>query len=240
MMKRMNPFKLRRFIGSAVAVLALLLVPGMSHAAKKAKAKPTPTPKPVAKVLVKTEPTPSPAPGAASAPKVETVAKAPEPRPAKSSFKVMGTLEYPVAVGTMAQNFSSNFGFSGDLYVPPLIAPWVSNYVNVSYSSFSLRSDTSSSFRLIPFVVGLGLPGKVTNEITTDFGLGIGGAIGYISAPGATSYRSYGYFMAQVRGGVEYDLGSGFSAYVRAPINFLISSNRMTYIAYAVGAAFKF
>jgi hypothetical protein len=238
----MNPFKLRRFIGSAVAVLALLLVPGMSHAAKKAKAKPTPTPKPVAKVLVKTEPTPtpSPTPVMAPAPKVEAIATAPEPRTAKSSYKLTGTLEYPVAVGTMAQNFSSNFGFSGDLYVPSLIAPWVSNYVSVSYTSFSLRSDTSSSFRLIPFVVGLGLPGKVTNEITTDFGLGIGGAIGYINAPGATSYRSYGYFMAQVRGGVEYDFGSGFSAYVRVPINFLISSNRMTYIAYAVGAAFRF
>ena len=149
-------------------------------------------------------------------------------------------VEYPVAVGTSAQNFNSNIGFSGQLEVDGLLAPWMKNYVSISYASFSLRSDPLSSFRLIPVVVGIGLPGKVTEELTTEMDFGLGGAFGYINAPGAVSYRAYGYFMAQVKGGIEYDFGGGFSAFARIPVNFILGANRMTYLAYSGGLGFKF
>ncbi len=162
------------------------------------------------------------------------------PKISNAAVKMNLALEYPVAVGTTAQNFNSNLGLSGDIYVDPLIAPWVSNYLTVGYSSLSLRSDTTSSFRLVPVLVGLGLPGKVTDGLTTEMGFGLGAGIGYINSPGATSYRAYGYFMMQARGSVEYEIGSGFSAFARIPVNFIIGTNKMTYLAYSGGVGFKF
>ncbi|MBU6153201.1 MAG: hypothetical protein KGP28_02760 [Bdellovibrionales bacterium] len=153
---------------------------------------------------------------------------------------IKAAVEYPVAVGTSAQNFNSNLGFSAELDLDGWLAPWMRNYLSVGYASFSLRSDPLSSFRLIPVMVGIGLPGKVTDDLWTVMDLGLGGAFGYINAPGAVSYRAYGYFMMQVRGGIEYDFGSGFSAFARIPVNFILGVNRMTYLAYSGGLGFKF
>ena len=149
-------------------------------------------------------------------------------------------VEYPVAVGTSAQNFNSNIGFSAQLETDGLFAPWLKGYGSIGYASFSLRSDSLSSFRLIPIIVGVGLPGKVTDDLTTEMDFGLGGAFGYINAPGAVAYRAYGYFMVQVKGGVEYDFGSGFSVFARIPVNFILGANRMTYLAYTGGIGFKF
>jgi hypothetical protein len=93
---------------------------------------------------------------------------------------------------------------------------------------------------LVPVTVGIGLPGKVTEELTTEMDFGLGGAFGYINAPGAVSYRAYGYFIAQVKGGIEYDFGSGFSVFARIPVNFILGANRMTFLAYSGGLGFKF
>jgi hypothetical protein len=158
----------------------------------------------------------------------------------EAAVGLKAAVEYPVAVGTSAQNFNSNLGFSAELDFDGWIAPWMRNYLSVGYSSFTLRSDTLSSFRLIPLIAGIGLPGKVTEDLFTVMDFGLGGAFGYINAPGAVSYRAYGYFMLQVRGGVEYDFGSGFSAFARIPVNFIIGANKMTYLAYSGGLGFKF
>jgi len=158
----------------------------------------------------------------------------------QAATSLNAAVEYPVAVGTSAQNFNSNLGFSAQLGMDGLLAPWMKNYLSVSYASFTLRSDSLSSFRLIPIIAGVGLPGKVTDELTTEMDFGLGGAFGYINAPGAISYRAYGYFMVQVKGGVEYDFGSGFSAFARIPVNFIIGTNKMTYLAYSGGIGFKF
>jgi hypothetical protein len=158
----------------------------------------------------------------------------------RAATGLRAAIEYPVAVGTTAQNFNSNLGFSAQLDVEGMFAPWMNTYFSVSYASFSLRSDPLSSFRLIPLIAGIGLPGKVTDGLTSEMDFGLGGAFGYINAPGAVSYRAYGYFMLQVRGGVEYDFGSGFSAFARIPVNFIIGANKMTYLAYTGGIGFKF
>lgn len=159
---------------------------------------------------------------------------------ARASTGLKAAVEFPVAVGTSAQNFNSNLGFSTELEFDGWLAPWMRNYFSVSYASFSLRSDSLSSFRLIPVMFGIGLPGKVTEDLTSVMDFGLGGAFGYINAPGAISYRAYGYFMLQVRGGLEYDFGGGFSAFARIPVNFILGVNRMTYLAYSGGLGFKF
>jgi hypothetical protein len=116
----------------------------------------------------------------------------------------------------------------------------MSNYLSVGYASFTLQSDTASSFRVIPFIAGVGLPGKITDGLTTEIGVGMGGAISYLNAPGATSYRAFGYFMAQLRATVEYEIASGFSVFFRLPVNFVVGRTSMTYLAYSAGAAIYF
>jgi len=72
------------------------------------------------------------------------------------------TLDYPVAAGAVAQNFTSNIGFSSTIHLNPQIESWISNYISIGYASFSLSSDSNSSFRVIPVLAGVGLPGKIT------------------------------------------------------------------------------
>jgi hypothetical protein len=158
----------------------------------------------------------------------------------EAAVGMKAAVEYPVAVGTSAQNFNSNLGFSAQMEMDGVFAPWLKAYGSIGYASFSLRSDSLSSFRLIPVIAGIGLPGKVTEDLTTEMDFGLGGAFGYINAPGAISYRAYGYFMMQVKGGVEYDFGGGFSAFARIPVNFILGANKMTYLAYSAGIGFKF
>jgi hypothetical protein len=158
----------------------------------------------------------------------------------RAAAKLDAAVEYPVAAGSIAQNFTSNVGLSGTLHLDPLVTPWLSNYLSVGYASFTLQSDSNSSFRVIPIIAGVGLPGKITDGLTTEIGAGVGGAISYLNAPGATSYRAYGYFMAQLRATVEYEIASGFSVFFRLPVNFVVGKTSLTYLAYTAGVAIHF
>ncbi len=159
---------------------------------------------------------------------------------ASAAPKIDAALEYPVAVGSIAQNFRSNFGFGSTLTLDPVLADELTNYLSVSYASFTLESDPASSFRLVPLIAGIGLPGKIADGLTTEIGIGIGAAISYVNAPGATSYRSYGYFAGQFRAKVEYEIASGISIFFRMPVTYIVGRTSMSYLAYTVGAGFQF
>ncbi|NDG85265.1 MAG: hypothetical protein EBX52_09560, partial [Proteobacteria bacterium] len=179
--------------------------------------------------------------GLARAEEKATAQAAPSPEKNESNLARGDiTIDYPVAAGAVAQNFTSNVGFSSTVHLSPLIEPWLSNYLSVGYASFSLSSDSNSSFRVIPVLAGVGLPGKISEDLSTELGAGVGGAIAYLNAPGSTSYRAYGYFLGQLRATVEYKIASGFSVLFRVPVNFVVGKTSMTYLAYTVGAAIHF
>ncbi len=162
------------------------------------------------------------------------------PSATRATPKLDADLEYPIAVGSIAQNFASNLGVGSTLTLDPVLADELTNYLSVSYASFTLESDHLSSFRLIPLIAGIGLPGKVADGLTTEIGIGIGAAISFVNAPGATSYRSYGYFAGQFRAKVEYEIASGVSIFFRVPVTYIVGRTSMSYLAYTVGAGFQF
>jgi hypothetical protein len=154
--------------------------------------------------------------------------------------KIEAGLGYPLVAGMAGQSFNSNLGASGTLVLAPMIEPWISNWISVEYYSLTWRTDTAASFRVIPFLAGVSFPGKVTEGVTSEFGVGLGGAVGYLNAPGFTSFRTFGYFAAQFRGGMEVDLGSGFSVFARIPVTIIVGARPMTYLSFVSGAGFQF
>ncbi len=157
------------------------------------------------------------------------------------AVKIEAGLDYPVMVGFGGQNFTSNTGFNASIYLDPIINPNIQNFLSVGYDSFTIRADQSSSFKVIPILVGLEATGKVFDDFKTTFGIGAGGSISYLSVPNAASYKAYGYFTAQVKPGFEWDIASsGVSAVVRTPINFIMGTKQMSYVSYDFGLQYAF
>ncbi len=152
------------------------------------------------------------------------------------ALMVEGSIDYPVGVGAAAQNFNPNLGFTGKVYLNPLFDPAIRNYVSVAYQNLSLKTEANSSFRIFPILAGLEFQGKVTDKIHTTLGGGIGFATAYLNSRSATLFRTYGYFSAQLHGGIEYDLGSGFSTFFRLPVTYMVSSATISYLTYTFGA----
>jgi hypothetical protein len=157
-----------------------------------------------------------------------------------SATKIEAGLAYPLVAGMAGQSFNSNLGLTGAITFAPMIEPWISNWVSVDYYSLTWRSDTAASFRILPILAGVSLPGKVTEGVTSEFGLGLGGAIGYLNSPGVTAYRTFGYFAAQFRGGMEVDLGSGISTFARIPVTVIVGAKPMTFLSFILGAGYQF
>ena len=155
--------------------------------------------------------------------------------------KVEAGLEYPVMIGLGGQNFTSNTGFNAAFYLDPILNPSIQNYISIGYDSFTIRADQTSSFKVVPVLIGLEATGKVFEDLKTTFGLGAGASFAYLSVPNAASYKAYGYFTAQVKPGIEYDIASSsLSVVLRTPINFLMGSKQMSFIAYNLGIQFQF
>ncbi len=160
--------------------------------------------------------------------------------PRANAMKAEAGLDYPIGVGASAQNFNSNLGFSGAFYVDPILNPAVNNFVSFGYQSLTLRSDTTTAFRVFPIMAGFELPGKVFSDFSTTIAASVGAAFAYLNSQSATAYRAYAYFAAQVRGGVEYKVGDGFSVYARIPVTYLIASSKMSYLTYSFGVNYQF
>ena len=151
-----------------------------------------------------------------------------------------GALHYPVAIGSLGQSFNPNLGFNGALYLDPILDESVNNFISVSYSSFTVRADGRSSYRVIPVLFGLELPGKVTNNLKTVFAGALGGSVAYMNVTNPQGIINVNaYFTAQLSGGFDYDLGSNLSFYARTPITFVLSSNALSYVSYSLGLGIK-
>lgn len=147
-----------------------------------------------------------------------------------------GSVDYPVGVGAAAQNFNPNLGFTGKLYLNPVFDPSIRNYVSLAYQNLSLKTEANSSFRIFPVIAGLEFQGKVSEKVRTTLGGGIGFATAYLNSRSATLFRTYGYFSAQLHGGIEYDVGGGFSTFFRLPVTYMVSSATISYLTYTFGA----
>ena len=154
--------------------------------------------------------------------------------------KLQAALSYPMVAGTMGQNFNSRLGFNGALYFDPILSPVIHNFVSVGYSAFIVRADQKTFFRLIPILVGLEASGKVSEDVRTTFALAVGATVGYLDVPNANSYRSWGYFTAQFRPGIEWDVTSGFSVFIKTPVSVLASTKSLSMVACELGAQYQF
>ena len=157
------------------------------------------------------------------------------------AMKVGASADYPVAVGNMGENFTSNLGFSVAFYPDPLLDPKIDNFISASYDSLTVRADGTSSFRVIPVIVGIELPGRVFDDLKTTFAVGIGAAFTYLYTPSDTSNTKLNtYFAAQVKPGLAWDVTKEIAVTGQIPINILVTSHSLTYLAYTLGVQYNF
>ncbi len=161
------------------------------------------------------------------------------PNTARAFESVGGNLQWPLAMGQAGQNFTSNLGLTADLYFDRFLDPAVANFISIGYESFTLNADGKSSFRILPVMAGIELPGKVWENFYTTFGIAAGMAVTFISGTNTSTYSYNEYFMAQLRPGFQWDLGGGFSLVGRVPVNFMIGKSELTYGIFEAGLKFK-
>ena len=160
--------------------------------------------------------------------------------PSARAFEaVEGNLQWPLAMGQAGQNFSSNLGVDASLYFDRILDPAIANFVNVGYESFTLNADKRTSFRVIPILAGVELPGKVWDNFYTTFGVAAGVAVAFVSGTNTTTYSYNEYFLAQIKPGFQWDMGGGFSLVGRVPVNFLVGKSELTYGIFEAGIKFK-
>ena len=152
---------------------------------------------------------------------------------------IEGGLDYPVAIGSLGQSLNPNPGFTGSLYFNPILSDSINNFLSMSYASFTVKADGKTSYRVIPILVGLELPGKVSDSVRTTFSAAVGGSLAYLNVINSASTNMNAYLTAQVKGGVDIDLSSNISFYARTPITFVISSNSLSFVSYSLGLGFK-
>lgn len=146
-------------------------------------------------------------------------------------------LRLPIGVGDAGGSLKPRFGGDVQLYLQPLISNEFRNYVSIGWDLFQLKSDQDSKLHVIPFAVGVEFahaPGRTFNP---KFGAAIGGAYAWLGVPNSQTINGRGYFLAQVKPGLDISL-DGFTVVLQTPISYLIGTNKMTYLAYSVGARF--
>jgi hypothetical protein len=156
------------------------------------------------------------------------------------AMKLAVSADYPVAAGTSGQGFSSNAGASLSLYLDPLLDPKINNFISAGYRSFTIRADGESAYRIIPVLVGLELPGKVSEEVKVNFAAAVGGSVTYVSVPNSSTTQTTTYFTAQIKPGIEWDVAQDFAIRADVPITYLIASKSFSFLAYALGIQYDF
>lgn len=144
----------------------------------------------------------------------------------------------PVAVGVAGQGLTSKFGFSGQLYLAPMLDDSLKNYLTVGYDSFRLRADSVATLHIIPFGLGFEfqpVPGKTFQP---NLGVAFGGAYAMIAVPESFTFNGRAYFWTQVRPGLDINLDD-FALVINTPINWVIGTTNMSYINYSFGARFS-
>ena len=159
--------------------------------------------------------------------------------PEASAVRLEAGLDYPTVLGSMSQNFSSNLGGATSFYLEPLFDPRINNFISIQYASFTVLADQKTSYRVIPVLAAIELPGRVFSDLQTTVAFGVGGAFAYLNIANAASMRGYGFFAAQIKPGVLWDVSPDFSLYARTPVTFLVGSKSLNYLAYSVGAQIK-
>ena len=149
-------------------------------------------------------------------------------------------VDYPVAMGTIAQNYSSTVGGDVAIYFDRILDAEVPNYISVGYHSFGILADGKSTFRVIPVLLGVDFVGKAFKDFSTIFGVAVGGAFGYLSVTNATSFNMNGYFAAGIKTGFDWWVGDSIAITGRAPVDFIIGKKLLTYVPFAVGLKLKF
>ena len=148
--------------------------------------------------------------------------------------------DYPVATGVQAQNFSSTLGASIDFYLDPILDPKIDNFLSLGYRSLTIRADGESSYRMLPILIGLELPGRVSDEVKITFAGAVGGTVTYINVPNAQSMKYTGYFTAQLKPGIEWDASKDFAFRAELPITYLIASKPFSFLTYSFGLQYTF
>ena len=92
---------------------------------------------------------------------------------------------------------------------------------------------------MIPVLAAIEFPGRVFSDLQTTVALGVGGAFAYLNIANAASMRGYGFFAAQIKPGLLWEVSPDFSLYARTPLTFLVGSKSLNYLAYSVGAQIK-
>ena len=153
---------------------------------------------------------------------------------------IEANVDYPMVMGTIAQNYSSSLGGDATIYFPRFLDPDVPNYISVGYHSFGILADGRSTFRLIPVMVGIDFVGKVFKDFNSVFGLAMGGAFGYMSLTNSTVFNMSGYFAAGVKTGFEWWISDSLAITGHAPITFVIGKKLLTYAPFNMGIKFRF
>ncbi len=155
--------------------------------------------------------------------------------------KLEAGLDFPSVVGSMAQNFRSNLGASIAFYPEPMFDPQINNFLSVGYASFTVLADQTTSYRIFPVLAGIELPGRVFSDLQSTFSIAAGGAFAYLNVVSAPSnaIRVTGFFAAQLKPGLLWEVSPDVGIYTRLPVTFLLGSRSLTYLAYSIGAQIK-
>ncbi len=150
------------------------------------------------------------------------------------------SFDIPSVTGTFAQSFNSGLGGSAVFYFPQLLDPSLHNFISVGFQTFAVKTDTSISFRVVPVLLGLEVRGRVYSDLKSTLALAAGGSFGFLNIPNATNLKVGGYFTAQVKPGLEWDMSNDFALVGRMPLTFIMASTYMSYIAGELGVRMRF
>lgn len=151
--------------------------------------------------------------------------------------------QWPVVFGKTGQNFNSQIGFNGKIYLGRFLDPRIDHFLHVGFQMLQPVTLTDASFNLVPIVAGLALRGNTgIDGLTTSFGVGFGGSLGWLRIPNAAanSFRVSGYFTALVEPGLELAIAEGFSVVSRMPVTFIIGQRQVGFIAFTGGLRYDF
>lgn len=176
---------------------------------------------------------------------VESGSQSPSYSPAAESAGVSSehtmqigvNVQLPIGIGDGGGGLKSKFGANAQVYFSPLVSDDFNNYVSVGWDLFGLKSDADTKLNIIPVAFGLEFKPDSGKMFQPKFGIAAGGAYAWISVPNAQTVTGRGYFLAQVKPGLDVNM-DGWTIVAQMPVSFLIGSSRMSYIAYSLGARF--
>jgi hypothetical protein len=151
--------------------------------------------------------------------------------------------QWPAVFGKSGQNFNSQIGFNGKIYLGRFFDERLDHFIHVGFQMLQPVTQTDATFNLVPILAGLALRGNTGIEgLTTSFGIGVGGALGWINIPNAAanSFRVSGYFSAMAEPGIELAIAEGFAMVARMPVTFIIGQRQLGFVAFSGGLRYDF